>query len=93
MKTSRKTLIRIAAGIHGHCRFDEPMSRHTSFRIGGPADLLAVKDLRDDVSDAFARVATEIGATGVTHDADIAKVSLVGAGMKTSPGIAASQNN
>jgi len=35
------------------------------------------------------RVAKEIGATGVTHDADIAKVSLVGAGMKTSPGIAA----
>jgi aspartate kinase len=36
-----------------------------------------------------ARVASEIGATGVTHDADIAKVSLVGAGMKTSPGVAA----
>ena len=35
------------------------------------------------------RVAGEIGATGVNHDADIAKVSLVGAGMKTSPGIAA----
>ena len=35
------------------------------------------------------RVAGEIGATGVSHDADIAKVSLVGAGMKTSPGIAA----
>lgn len=36
-----------------------------------------------------ARVAAEVGATGVTHDSDIAKVSLVGAGMKTSPGIAA----
>jgi aspartate kinase len=35
------------------------------------------------------RVADEIGATGVTHDNDIAKVSLVGAGMKSSPGIAA----
>jgi aspartate kinase len=35
------------------------------------------------------RVASEIGATGVTHDNDIAKLSLVGAGMKTSPGIAA----
>jgi aspartate kinase len=34
-------------------------------------------------------VATDIGAGGVTHDADIAKVSLVGAGMKTSPGVAA----
>jgi aspartate kinase len=34
-------------------------------------------------------VAKEIGAQGVTHDSEIAKVSLVGAGMKTSPGIAA----
>jgi aspartate kinase len=35
------------------------------------------------------RVAAEIGATGVSHDNDIAKVSLVGAGMKSAPGIAA----
>ena len=35
------------------------------------------------------RVAAEIGAGGVSHQSDIAKVSLVGAGMKTSPGIAA----
>jgi aspartate kinase len=35
------------------------------------------------------RAATEIGAKGTTHDPDIAKVSLVGAGMKTSPGVAA----
>ncbi len=36
-----------------------------------------------------ADVAGTISATGVSHDNDIAKVSLVGAGMKTSPGIAA----
>ena len=36
-----------------------------------------------------AEVAGTIAATGVSHDNDIAKVSLVGAGMKTSPGIAA----
>jgi aspartate kinase len=35
------------------------------------------------------RVAKEIGAADVTTDPDIAKVSLVGAGMKSSPGIAA----
>jgi aspartate kinase len=35
------------------------------------------------------QVAVDVGAKGVTHDADIAKVSIVGAGMKTSPGIAA----
>ncbi len=36
-----------------------------------------------------ADVADEIGAGEAVHDADIAKVSVVGAGMKTSPGIAA----
>jgi aspartate kinase len=35
------------------------------------------------------RIASEIGARGVEHDSDIAKISLVGAGMKSSPGIAA----
>lgn len=35
------------------------------------------------------RVAADIGAESVTHDDDIAKLSLVGAGMKSSPGIAA----
>jgi aspartate kinase len=35
------------------------------------------------------RLAQEIGATGVEQDADIAKVSLIGAGMKSHPGVAA----
>lgn len=46
------------------------------------ADLAVAEDI-------VRRVATEIGAADVIHDADIAKVSLVGAGMKTSPGVAA----
>jgi aspartate kinase len=32
---------------------------------------------------------SELGATGVTSDADVARVSLVGAGMKTHPGVTA----
>ncbi|MDQ3898653.1 MAG: aspartate kinase [Actinomycetota bacterium] len=35
------------------------------------------------------RVAGELGAERVTHDADIARISLIGAGMKTHPGVAA----
>ncbi|MFM7890359.1 MAG: aspartate kinase, partial [Actinomycetota bacterium] len=35
------------------------------------------------------RIGKELKAGGVTHDEDIAKISLVGAGMKTSPGVAA----
>ncbi|MEO8265304.1 MAG: aspartate kinase [Ilumatobacteraceae bacterium] len=41
------------------------------------------------VESIVSRVAAEVGARGVDHDADIAKISLVGAGMKTSPGVAA----
>ena len=47
---------------------------------------------KEDV-DTSLRVAREhceeIGATGVQADADIARVSLIGAGMKTHPGVAA----
>jgi aspartate kinase len=35
------------------------------------------------------RLADEIGATGVSSDRDIARVSIIGAGMKSNPGVAA----
>jgi aspartate kinase len=35
------------------------------------------------------QVTAEVGAARVEHDADIAKVSLIGAGMKSHPGVAA----
>ena len=47
---------------------------------------------KDDLHRALGvmeKVAAEIEATGVTHDSDVARVSLVGAGMKTNPGVAA----
>jgi aspartate kinase len=47
---------------------------------------------RDDLDAARAvtdSLATTVGATGVTTDASIARVSLVGAGMKSNPGVAA----
>ncbi len=46
------------------------------------ADLAATLGVVNDV-------AKNIGAAGVTHDESVSKVSLVGAGMKTSPGVAA----
>ena len=57
----------------------------------GTTDISFTMPMSDmDQAEAIVRrVATEISATGVTHDNDIAKVSLVGAGMKSSPGIAA----
>ena len=47
---------------------------------------------KDDLRRAkpiLARVAREVGAQGIETDSDIAKISLVGAGMKTHPGVAA----
>ncbi|MGZ4691683.1 MAG: aspartate kinase, partial [Acidimicrobiia bacterium] len=47
---------------------------------------------RDDLHRALtvmAKVGAEIEASGVTHDAGVARVTLVGAGMKTNPGVAA----
>lgn len=47
---------------------------------------------RDDVAKAntvMEKVSAEIGAGGFSSDADVAKVSLIGAGMKTHPGVAA----
>jgi len=35
-------------------------------------------------------IVDDLEASGVTHDADVGRVSIVGAGMKTNPGIAAS---
>jgi aspartate kinase len=56
---------------------------HTDISFTVPrADLKVSNEIVD-------QVAAQIGAKGITHDSEIAKVSLVGAGMKTSPGIAA----
>ena len=47
---------------------------------------------KDDLatgSEVCQRLADEIGATGVSSDRDIARVSLIGAGMKSNPGVAA----
>jgi aspartate kinase len=47
---------------------------------------------RDDLltgTEVCQRLADEIGATGVSSDRDIARVSIVGAGMKAHPGVAA----
>ena len=39
-----------APGVHGELRYDEPMSRHTSWRAGGPADMFFIPVSIDDLS-------------------------------------------
>jgi aspartate kinase len=46
------------------------------------SDLATAVDVSNELS-------TDIGSTGITTDSSIAKVSLVGAGMKSNPGVAA----
>ena len=59
--------------------------------IGGTTDISFTVPSADMAvaEEIVQRVAADIEATGVEHDQDIAKVSVVGAGMKSSPGIAA----
>jgi UDP-N-acetylmuramate dehydrogenase len=39
----------IGEGFRGELHYDEPMSRHTSLKVGGPADLYAVPEDVDDL--------------------------------------------
>ena len=57
----------------------------------GTTDISFTMPMADmaEAEDIMRAVADEIGASAVTHNNNIAKVSLVGAGMKSSPGIAA----
>jgi len=41
------------------------------------------------IEPVIAAVAAEVGARGVQQDSEIAKISLIGAGMKSNPGVAA----
>lgn len=49
MKAERSIFTRIAQGLKGRCLRDEPMSRHTSFGIGGPADMLVLPEDEEDL--------------------------------------------
>ena len=46
---TQETVSRIKSEIKGQVKFDEPMSLHTSFHIGGPADVLVVPANREDL--------------------------------------------
>lgn len=52
---------RLVGLLGARVRVDEPLARHTSFRIGGPADLLAMPDSVDEL----ATVVREAAAVGV----------------------------
>jgi aspartate kinase len=57
---------------------------------GGTADIsfTVPSDDLPEALDLSRRVATTLGATGVSHDAEVAKVSVVGVGMARAEGVA-----
>lgn len=57
MKKPALKLDQLAAQVRGRCLFDEPMSRHTSFRIGGPADLLVIPADESDLQSLLSALA------------------------------------
>lgn len=50
---------RLKASLKGEVRLDEPMARHTTLRIGGPASVYAVLDTLADVAAALTVLAEE----------------------------------
>jgi aspartate kinase len=56
---------------------------HSDISCTIPAEDLAT------ANEALRRIVAELGAKGYSTDDNIAKVSLVGAGMRTNPGVAA----
>ena len=51
----------LRASLGGRVRFDEPLARHTSLRVGGPAEMfVAVGELSDLVAVAEVRAATGV---------------------------------
>jgi aspartate kinase len=56
---------------------------HTDISCTVPADDLAT------ANETLAKIAKDLGARGYTADDNMAKVSVIGAGMRTNPGVAA----
>jgi UDP-N-acetylmuramate dehydrogenase len=70
MGTGPATLARtLEAVVPGRVRVEEPLARHTSFRIGGPADVLVAPDTPDELA-GIVRAAAAVGIP----------VTLLGAG-------------
>ena len=56
---------------------------HTDISFTVPKD-----DLHRAIS-VMEKISTDLEATGITHDSNVARVSVIGAGMRTNPGVAA----
>lgn len=82
--------ISLCEGVKGIILRDEPMSRHTSFRIGGPADLFVAPEDRPSLGLVLHRAAESglsvyvigAGSNLLVHDEGVRGVVLSLAGLK-----------
>jgi UDP-N-acetylmuramate dehydrogenase len=49
-----------ARATHGEIRLNEPMSKHTSWRVGGPAETFFIPDSIEDLSEFLAKLHREV---------------------------------
>jgi len=58
-ENNKMTSARSQQGLKGRLRYDEPMSRHTSWRVGGPADCFFVPDDLEDLKLFLSQLAAD----------------------------------
>jgi UDP-N-acetylmuramate dehydrogenase len=87
---ARPSLRETLAGVRGEVRFDEPLARYTSMKVGGPADALVIpadeQDLRATLLGARAARAPVMvlgGTNVVVRDRGVAGVVLRLSALKT----------
>jgi UDP-N-acetylmuramate dehydrogenase len=59
-------------------RPDEPLARHTSFRIGGPADVLVLPDTAQELAAVLRTAATHGARTSILGGARTSSSATVG---------------
>jgi UDP-N-acetylmuramate dehydrogenase len=74
--------------VQGEVRYDEPMSRHTSWRVGGPAEVFFVPASVDDLSSFLANLDRDtpifwhgVGTNLLVRDGGISGVVISATGM------------
>ncbi|MCD6288554.1 MAG: UDP-N-acetylmuramate dehydrogenase [Candidatus Hydrogenedentes bacterium] len=71
-ETYRRSIARIANAAGGISLFDEPMARHTTWQIGGPADLWIVPDSVDGVLNVISICnETDVPWTVIGHGSNV----------------------
>lgn len=81
---------RLQEKLQGELRLDEPMSKHTSFRIGGPADIFVLPEGLEDIKQVVGLASQEkvpIFILGKGSNLLVRDEGIRGIVLKTNPGL------